>query len=86
MAGLDGNYQEVTKYQNRKGRKTESRGLGLLSNCSCGCCVTMEEASPLSFMLQPLHLPSGLEIIPHLLGVFLHNTCSAEEKKKKSLD
>lgn len=86
MAARDGNYQEVTKYQNRKGKKTESRGLGLLSNCRCGCCVVMEEASSLFFRLQPLHLPSGVEIITHLLGVFLHNTCSAEEKKSLDLN
>lgn len=33
-------------------------------------------------MLQPLNLPSGMEVIPNLLEVFFNNTCSAEEKKK----
>lgn len=38
----------------------------------------MEKAG--SSVLQPPHLPSGVEIILQLLGVFLHNTYSAKIK------
>lgn len=80
MAGLGGNHREVIEnIKTERTRKQDSRGLGLLYNCSLGCCVTMEKASSFS-TLQPPHLPSGMEIVLHLLEVFLHTTRSAEEK------
>lgn len=74
-------WQPLGRHKNMKterARRQNSRGLGLLSNCNLGCCVTMEKAG--FSVLQPPHLPSGVEIILQLLGVFLHNTYSAKIK------
>lgn len=82
MAGVDGNYQEVTEVSKQKEQENRIKKTGsafpkqLWLLCDHG-------RSQLPLLLQPLHLPSGVEIIPPSLREIIHNIASAEKEKKK---
>lgn len=68
MAGVDGNYQEVTEVSKQKEQENRIKKSGSAFPTQLWLlCDHGGSQLPLR-LLQPLHLPSGVEIIPHLFG------------------